>query len=260
MNTTRVNSFAGAWMNQKKENEMLKHQLAQRDSTNQPIEPVRTPAQPSLDHNNVQLYIEDPDETRQQHEALAILAEIARKKAIRQNNTELVKLRKSLIDSKQQQLNTIQQQIITLKAQSAQLEEEIRELTKEDSPCPIIDTETSKINGTPEKEAKKMRASVTRAPLYQVITQRTTFKTRTKNCDFYAVTEDGHIIHANTSIGNQSDFKSLNLWLDAVIKQTHGGENKTKKSVYEVVYYYNILRSEWRKLGEDYTTHTTILN
>jgi hypothetical protein len=241
MNTPRVNTFAGAWMNQKKENEMLKQQLALCES---------------ISHQNTVATITPVEETRKQQEALAILAEIARTQAIRQHNTENAILRKTLIDSKQQHLNTIQQQIIILQTQSKQLEEEIRELTKED----IHDTGTDKINGTTPAEGKKTRNCVARKPLYQVITQRTTFKTRTKNQDFYAVTEDGHTIRAGQPIVNQTDFKSLNVWLDAVIKLTHSGENKTKKSVYEVVYYYNNLRAEWRKLGEDYTSQTTILN
>jgi hypothetical protein len=38
------------------------------------------------------------------------------------------------------------------------------------------------------------------------------------------------------------------------------GSNTTKKSVYEVIYYYNNAKKEWRPLKTDYTGETTLLN
>lgn len=110
---------------------------------------------------------------------------------------------------------------------------------------------------------KKSRLVVKRRPLYEVIKRPTKFKTTIKGIEFICYTEDGHKIIGHNEINkNQKQIKSfgsLNEWLEHAIASVCS-DNTTKKSVYEVVSYYNNTKMEWRQLKMDYNSDTVTLN
>jgi len=110
---------------------------------------------------------------------------------------------------------------------------------------------------------KKSRLVVKRRPLYEVIKRPTKFKTIIKGIEFICYTEDGHKIIGHNEINkNQKQIKSfgsLNEWLENAIASVCS-DNTTKKSVYEVVSYYNNTKMEWRQLKMDYNGDTVTLN
>ena len=98
---------------------------------------------------------------------------------------------------------------------------------------------------------KKPRIIIKRKPLHEVIKQPTQFKAIIKGTEFRCYTEDGHKIISLSSNVNKT-YSSLNDWLEQSIL-TMFVNNTTKKSVYEVVSYYNNTKKEWRPLKTDYT-------
>ena len=105
---------------------------------------------------------------------------------------------------------------------------------------------------------KKPRIIIKRKPLHEVIKQPTQFKAIIKGTEFRCYTEDGHKIISLSSNVNKT-YSSLNDWLEQSIL-TMFVKTTTKKSVYEVVSYYNNTKKEWRQLKTDYTSDTLILN
>ena len=105
---------------------------------------------------------------------------------------------------------------------------------------------------------KKPRIIIKRKPLHEVIKQPTQFKAIIKGTEFRCYTEDGHKIISLSSNVNKT-YSSLNDWLEQSIL-TMFVNNTTKKSVYEVVSYYNNTKKEWRPLKTDYTSDTLVLN
>ena len=108
---------------------------------------------------------------------------------------------------------------------------------------------------------KKPRHVVKRRPLHEVIKQPTKFKATIKGSVFFCYTEDGHkIVGYNEKNKTEvKSFSSLNEWLDHSIASVCS-DNTTKKSVYEVVSYYNNAKTEWRQLKMDYNGDTVTLN
>ena len=110
---------------------------------------------------------------------------------------------------------------------------------------------------------KKSRLVVKRRPLNEVIKRPTKFKTVIKGIEFICYTEDGHKIIGHNEINkNQKQiksFSSLNEWLEHAIASVCS-DNTTKKSVYQVVSYYNNTKMEWRQLKIDYNGDTVTLN
>ena len=106
--------------------------------------------------------------------------------------------------------------------------------------------------------SKKPRIIIKRKPLHEVIKKPTQFKAIIKGTEFRCYTEDGHKIISLSSNVNKT-YSSLNDWLEQAIL-TMFVNNTTKKSVYEVVSYYNNTKKEWRQLKTDYTSDTLILN
>jgi len=120
---------------------------------------------------------------------------------------------------------------------------------------------TNKTNAT-NKTNKKSRIVVKRRPLYEVIKQPTKFKTLIKGTENICYTDDGRkIISKGIKDENNgiNTFNSLNEWLEHTILSLCK-VNTTKKSVYEVVLYYNNEKKEWRSLKMDYTSETVVLN
>jgi len=105
---------------------------------------------------------------------------------------------------------------------------------------------------------KKSRLVVKRRPLNEVIKRPTKFKTVIKGIEFICYTEDGHKIIGHNKNGIKS-FSSLNEWLEYAIASVCSATT-TKKSVYEVVSYYNNTKMEWRQLKMDYNSDTMVLN
>ena len=155
-------------------------------------------------------------------------------------NLEMIELNKKLIELQENKNIVPIQQIIDGIEEEDKIQEKEKEEQKEDKK-----EEEQKEN---KIEAKKRR------PLHEVIKRPTKFKTTIKGIEFLSFTEDGHKI-----IGNSQSFGTLNKWLEYAIS-TICKVNTTKKSVYEVVYYYNIDKNEWRLLKTDYTIDTTRLN
>ena len=109
-----------------------------------------------------------------------------------------------------------------------------------------------------EIPSKKPRSIIKRKPLHEVIKRPTQFKAIIKGTEFRCYTEDGHKIISLSSNVNKT-YSSLNDWLEQSIL-TMFVNNTTKKSVYEVVSYYNNTKKEWRPLKTDYTSDTLVLN
>ena len=122
---------------------------------------------------------------------------------------------------------------------------------------PSINSSINPVTNSFEKN-KKSRLVVKRRPLNEVIKRPTKFKTVIKGIEFICYTEDGHKIIGHNKIGIKS-FGSLNEWLEHAIASVCS-DNTTKKSVYEVVSYYNNTKMEWRQLKMDYNSDTVTLN
>ena len=155
-------------------------------------------------------------------------------------NLEMLELNKKLIALQENKNIVPMQQIID----GIEIEEDKKEdklITESEEPIkePTIED---------KQTAKKRRQ------LHEVIKRPTKFKTTIKGIEFLSFTEDGHKI-----IGNSQSFGSLNKWLEYAISTICKG-TKTSKSVFEVVYYYNIEKKEWRLLKTDYTIDTMRLN
>ena len=125
-------------------------------------------------------------------------------------------------------------------------------------PCPRNSYEKETNN---KLNNKKVRTIIKRKPLYEVIKQPTQFKTMVKGTEFRCYTQDGHKIITidKSNNSNSKTYNSLNVWLEQSIL-TMCEKNTTKKSVYEVVSYYNNSKKEWRPLKTDYTSDTVCLN
>jgi len=288
--------MAGAWTNQKKENEKLKSQLVLLE-TNQnglrlklnknsffenvminsennfrwPIlvsEPIITPVVIEDEDEEALFLKQIEEEDCIRHKANeARLREIREKKMkkgidpLRAEADAVIKTRMDERHAKitalmaEQDADTLECQYIMAGGKDEQL---IKEKTNNVKITPnVLSVVVGGNQSNPQAEKNKcvrVRQSVKRKELSEVITKTTLFKTKIKDQVKTAKTEDGKTIHADGKT-----YESLNKWLDASVREITG-DNKTKKSVFEVVLYYNDERKEWLKLGDDYTAETTKLN
>lgn len=200
-------------------------------------------------------------------EQLAFSKEVKRKKELfkETQNKKIAEL-KAEIEAKTLQYNI---EMDNIRNQIAELEEKIENIDINKIMNEINDNEleTALVNITNNETVcnnklnnKKVRTLVKRRPLYEVIKQPTQFKTMIKGTEFRCYTQDGHkIITIDINNSNSKSYGSLNEWLEQSIL-TMCEKNTTKKSVYEVVSYYNNSKKEWRPLKTDYTSDTVCLN
>jgi hypothetical protein len=297
MSTTKSkNNMAGAWTNQKKENEKLKSQLVLLETNQNGLrlklnknsffenvminsennfrwpmlvsEPVITPVVIEDEDEEALFLKQIEEEERIRHKANeARLREIKEKKM----KKDIDHIRQIEIYSLNRENDRIMETIQKLQADIAVNNTDIEAVKRGDRDDELIKEKTNNVKITqnvlsvvvggnqpnPQSEKKKgvrERQSVKRKELSEVITKTTLFKTKIKDQFKTAKTEDGKTIHADGKT-----YESLNKWLDASVREITG-DNKTKKSVFEVVLYYNDERKEWLKLGDDYTAETTKLN
>lgn len=163
-------------------------------------------------------------------------------------NLEMLELNKKLIELQENKNIVPMQQIID----GIEIEEDKKE-DKKAEPT-IEDKKEQKEEPIKEPTIEDKQTAKKRRPLHEVIKRPTKFKTTIKGIEFLSFTEDGHKI-----IGNGQSFGTLNKWLEYAISTICKG-TKTSKSVFEVVYYYNLEKKEWRQLKTDYTSETTRLN
>jgi hypothetical protein len=194
------------------------------------------------------------------------LIEIRKKKALQEATEKISEFRKNEIDIIRNEISEKKERFC-LEIQSLnQVIHEIQEGKKDNyilekilskQNINIIPNNADEINTTNipnNTDEKRHREIIRRLPLFDVITQRTFFKTTIRNAEFNCYTENGRQI-----ISDGKSFRTLNEWLDFTITSLCGS-NTTKKSVYEAIYYYNNAKKEWRPLKTDYTGETTLLN
>jgi multidrug efflux pump subunit AcrA (membrane-fusion protein) len=208
-------------------------------------------------------------------EQLAFSREIKRKKELfKETQNKKIEALKSEIKAKTLQYNLeiayITSQIEELKQQIkntdiSKIMDEIDDSTIENAVANAVTnavanavTMENEIAIPNEIPSKKPRSIIKRKPLHEVIKQPTQFKAIIKGTEFRCYTEDGHKIISLSSNVNKT-YSSLNDWLEQAIL-TMFVNNTTKKSVYEVVSYYNNTKKEWRPLKTDYTSDTLVLN
>ncbi len=273
--------MAGAWMNKKKENEKLKSQIVVLESNQNG---VRLKMNETGFYENVTInpdnifrwpisvsesvitanVIEDNDEALIMAEMEKEWKTMEAKMSERLKEAKAKKMRKDIIEP-------LRAEAIRKRAEAELLikEAEIAEakvnaiingaiyetITKnETDENEVVGEKAYNHNPDKKNDGKRERQIVKRKDLSEVITRRTQFKTTIKGQVKTATTEDGWKIN-----GDGTEYDTLNKWLDASVRAITG-DNKTKKSVFEVVLYYNDERNEWRKLGDDYTADTTKLN
>jgi hypothetical protein len=206
-------------------------------------------------------------------EQLAFSREIKRKKELfKESQNKKIEALKSEIKAKTLQYNL---EITYITSQIEELEQQIKNtdiskimdeiddstienavtIANEIENAVMIANEVAIANNIP---IKKPRSIIKRKPLHEVIKQPTQFKAIIKGTEFRCYTEDGHKIISLSSNVNKT-YSSLNDWLEQAIL-TMFVNNTTKKSVYEVVSYYNNTKKEWRQLKTDYTSDTLVLN
>jgi hypothetical protein len=296
----------GAFMNQKKENEVLKQQqiidkakqsgiiLSVNDNGNfNNAEAVESPFRMPNTNTNTNTIIKDKELDKEKElddaeaqilneiialqEQLAFSKEVKRKKELfKETQNKKIQELNAEMEAKTLQYNM---EMDYIRSQIAELKEKIEniDINKIMNEINDNDLETALVNMTNnkainekdsnEKETnnklnnKKVRTIIKRKPLYEVIKQPTQFKTMVKGTEFRCYTQDGHkIITIDTSNNsNSKTYNSLNVWLEQSIL-TMCEKNTTKKSVYEVVSYYNNSKKEWRPLKTDYTSDTVCLN
>ena len=289
----------GAFMNQKKENEVLKQQIIDKAKQSGIIlsvndngnfnnaEAVESPFRmPNINTNTI---IKDKELDKEKElddaeaqilneiialqEQLAFSKEVKRKKELfKETQNKKIQELNAEMEAKTLQYNMemdyIRSQIAKLKEtiENIDINKIMNEINDNDLETALVNMTNNKANneiGSNEKETnnKKVRTIVKRKPLYEVIKQPTQFKTMVKGTEFRCYTQDGHkIITIDTSNNsNSKTYNSLNVWLEQSIL-TMCEKNTTKKSVYEVVSYYNNSKKEWRPLKTDYTSDTVCLN
>ena len=261
MNRTKSN-MAGAWMNKKKENEKLKSQLVVLESNQNGVR---------LKMNETGFYENVTINSNNNFRWPIIVSEPIISTNIIEDNEETLLMAKIEKEWKAMEAKMRKDKIVSLRAEAIRKRAEAEILIKEAETAEekavaiingsryetITDTEIDikAPNHIPEKnDGKRERQIVKRKDLSEVITRRTQFKTTIKGQVKTATTEDGRKIN-----GDGVEYDTLNKWLDASVRSITG-DNKTKKSVFEVVFYYNNTINEWRKLGDDYTAETTKLN
>jgi multidrug efflux pump subunit AcrA (membrane-fusion protein) len=206
-------------------------------------------------------------------EQLAFSREIKRQKELfKESQNKKIEALKSEIKAKTLQYNL---EITYITSQIEELEQQIKNtdiskimdeiddstienavtIANEIENAVMIANEVAIANNIP---IKKPRSIIKRKPLHEVIKQPTQFKAIIKGTEFRCYTEDGHKIISLSSNVNKT-YSSLNDWLEQAIL-TMFVNNTTKKSVYEVVSYYNNTKKEWRQLKTDYTSDTLVLN
>jgi hypothetical protein len=200
-------------------------------------------------------------------EQLVLSREIKRKKELfKETQNKKIEALKSEIKAKTLQYNLeiayITSQIEELENQIkntdiSKIMDEIDDSTIENAVANAVATNKDNKNNT-VVISKKPRIIIKRKPLHEVIKQPTQFKAIIKGTEFRCYTEDGHKIISLSSNVNKT-YSSLNDWLEQSIL-TMFVKTTTKKSVYEVVSYYNNTKKEWRPLKTDYTSDTLILN
>ena len=280
-----VNKGWGAYTNQKNENQVLKAQLVLHEANQNGIRltidekgefknidadctPFRIPKIEIKDVNITKTTDDDADdsmlskaekdiekEIRALQEQLAFSKEIKKKKEVfKETQNKKIEILKEEIVAKTLQYNMEMNDLL----QQIQDLENMKNISIDKIMEEIDDTTiTNEINNEKTIRPKaKARAIVRRKPLYEVIKQPTKFKTVIKGLEFISYTEDGHKIICKNS---NKHFGSLNEWLEHSIVSVLR-VNTTKKSVYEVVQYYNNTKKEWRALKTDYLSDTTILN
>ena len=263
MNTTKSkNNMAGAWMNKKKENERLKSQLVVLESNQNGVR---------LKMNETGFYENVTINSNNNFRWPILVSEPVITTNIIEDNEETLLMAEIEKEWKAMEAKMRKDKIVSLRAEAIRKRAEAEILIKEAETAEakadaiingaryetIIDTETDiKVpNHLPEKnDGKRERQIVKRKDLSEVITRRTQFKTTINGQVKTATTEDGCKIN-----GDGVEYDTLNKWLDTSVRSITG-DNKTKKSVFEVVFYYNNTINEWRKLGDDYTAETTKLN
>ena len=200
-------------------------------------------------------------------EQLVLSREIKRKKELfKETQNKKIEALKSEIKAKTLQYNLeiayITSQIEELENQIkntdiSKIMDEIDDSTIENAVANAVATNKDNKNNT-VVISKKPRIIIKRKPLHEVIKKPTQFKAIIKGTEFRCYTEDGHKIISLSSNVNKT-YSSLNDWLEQSIL-TMFVKTTTKKSVYEVVSYYNNTKKEWRQLKTDYTSDTLILN
>lgn len=289
----------GAYMNQKKENQELKKQLIVKDSNQNGIRleidnkgdfkniytdtnalnPFRLPEKIkdlNINNNNIeQIDPLDVAEIQIQNEIQSLQEQLAFSKALKQKkelfkNTKLneIEILRDEMNKKTMQYNLdmtfLTSKILELEGQIKNIDvnqfmNEIDDSVIENSMAAIDTNKNDTKDPSQNQENKRARAIVKRRPLYEVIKQPTQFKTLIKGVEFICYTEDGHKIISRDNNNNIKTHNSLNEWLEyCILKVCNTGT--TRKSVYEVVSYYNNSKNTWRLLKSDYTSETILLN
>ena len=281
-----------AYMNQKKENQELKKQLIVKEANQNGVrltindkgnfENVYTNSTNSLNPfrltQETDLEKVDPldeaelqitKEIRALQEQLAFSKEVKRKKELyKETKTKEIEALHKEMTEKTLQYNL---EMAFIASQIQELEGQIKNVdinqfmnNIDDSVFENIDDNNENIvisqSQSQIQENKRARNIVKRRPLYEVIKQPTQFKTLVKGIEFICYTEDGHkIISRDNNSNNIKTHSSLNEWLEYCISQVCN-PGTTRKSVYEVVLYYNKSENTWKRLKTDYTPETVILN
>lgn len=196
-------------------------------------------------------------------EQLVLSREIKRKKELfKETQNKKIEALKTEIKAKTLQYNL---EIAYITSQIEELEQQIKNTDISKIMDEIDDSTIENAVATNKDNknntvviSKKPRIIIKRKPLHEVIKQPTQFKAIIKGTEFRCYTEDGHKIISLSSNVNKT-YSSLNDWLEQSIL-TMFVKTTTKKSVYEVVSYYNNTKKEWRPLKTDYTSDTLILN
>lgn len=294
----------GAFMNQKKENEVLKQQqiidkakqsgiiLSVNDNGNfNNAEAVESPFRMPNINTNTNIRDKDKDKENELDDAeaqilneiialqeqLAFSKEVKRKKELfKETQNKKIQELNAEMEAKTLQYNM---EMDYIRSQIAELKEKIEnidinkimnEINDNDLETALVNITNNKANNETESNEKeinnklnnkKVRTIIKRKPLYEVIKQPTQFKTMVKGTEFRCYTQDGHKIITidKNNNSNSKTYNSLNVWLEQSIL-TMCEKNTTKKSVYEVVSYYNNSKKEWRPLKTDYTSDTVCLN
>ena len=275
MNTTKSkNNMAAAWMNQKKENEKLKSQIVVLEANqngvrlktneagfyeNVTINPDNIFRWPIVSESVITAnFIEDDDESLIMMEMEKEWKAMEEKMSVRLKEAKAKKMRKDIIEQLRADVirKRAEAELLIKEAETAEAKAEaIINKARDETTITKEEPDKNAPNHKPEKNnEQRERQIVKRKDLTEVITRRTQFKTTIKGQVKIATTEDGRKIN-----GDGVEYDTLNKWLDASVRAITG-DNKTKKSVFEVILYYNDERKEWRKLGDDYTAETTKLN
>ena len=203
------------------------------------------------------------DEDEEEHRLIAELKANRAKKAQRQANADIQRHRdrakaeiQQLVDVNLRKIKELQEANDRHKQEQENIDKGVKDtvltshIVRQAEQIQLAPISPARLERPQRAEGeKRVRKTVTRPPLCDLITERLNFRWVGYTCN----TENGKdFIEADGTV-----FRSLNAWTETLIERGGGGGRKV--SVYVVVSVQNNTTKDWKNWGQVYTENCTSL-